>query len=34
MREALRAYLGFAGATSVDWPEHLRRDGRLFGTKP
>jgi uncharacterized protein YcaQ len=34
MREALRAYLGFAGATSVDWPEHLRRDRRLLGTKP
>jgi uncharacterized protein len=34
MREALRAYLAFARASSVDWPEHLRRDKRLFGTKP
>ena len=34
MREALRAYLGFAGASGVDWPAQLRRDGRLFGTKP
>lgn len=34
MREALRAYLGFARATGVDWPDHLRSDKRLFGTKP
>jgi uncharacterized protein YcaQ len=34
MREALRAYLGFARASSVEWPEHLRSDKRLFGTKP
>jgi uncharacterized protein YcaQ len=34
MREALRAYLGFARASGIDWPEHLRSDKRLFGTKP
>jgi uncharacterized protein YcaQ len=34
MREALRAYLEFARASGVEWPEHLRSDKRLFGTKP
>ena len=30
MREALRAYLGFAGATRVEWPSHLAAEKRLF----
>ena len=34
MREALRAYLDFAGARRVEWPEHLRRERRLFGVRP
>jgi hypothetical protein len=32
MRDALRAYLRFAGATRVDWPSERRTDKRLFGT--
>jgi len=34
MREALRAYLGFAGATRVEWPAHLATERRLFLTRP
>jgi uncharacterized protein YcaQ len=34
MREALRAYLRFAQARRVEWPEHLRREKRLFGVRP
>jgi uncharacterized protein len=34
MRDALRAYLAFAGATRVEWPPHLGREKRLFGARP
>jgi uncharacterized protein len=34
MREALRAYLGFAGASRLEWAPHLGSDKRLFLTKP
>jgi uncharacterized protein YcaQ len=34
MREALRAYLNFAGATRLDWAPHLGREKRLFLTRP
>ena len=34
MREALRAYLRFAGATRVDWAPQLSADRRRFGTRP
>jgi uncharacterized protein YcaQ len=34
MRDALRAYLAFAGATRIDWPTHLGREKRLFGARP
>jgi hypothetical protein len=30
MRDALRAYLGFAGAERVSWASHLRTEKRLF----
>ena len=30
MREALRAYRGFAGATRLDWASHLSKERRLF----
>jgi uncharacterized protein len=30
MREALRAYLRFAGATRVEWPSHLAAEKRLY----
>lgn len=32
MRDALRAYLRFAGAARVEWPAHLAAERRLFGT--
>jgi uncharacterized protein YcaQ len=32
MREALDAYLRFAGAERVEWPSHLRKEKRLFPT--
>ena len=32
MRDALRAYLGFAGADRFDWAPHLRAEKRLFPT--
>jgi uncharacterized protein YcaQ len=32
MREALRAYLGFAEASRLDWPSRLGAEKRLFGT--
>jgi uncharacterized protein YcaQ len=32
MREALRAYLGFAKARRLDWPSELGAEKRLFGT--
>jgi uncharacterized protein len=34
MREALRAYLRFAGADRLEWAQHLGRDKRLFLTRP
>jgi uncharacterized protein YcaQ len=34
MRDALRAYLRFAGADSLDWPTHLTTEKRLFLTRP
>ncbi len=34
MRDALRAYLRFAGASRLDWPEHLAAEKRLFGVRP
>ena len=34
MREALRAYLGFAGARRIDWPAHLVTEKRLFLARP
>jgi uncharacterized protein YcaQ len=34
MREALRAYLEFARASTLDWAPHLRTEKRLFGSRP
>jgi uncharacterized protein len=34
MRDALRAYLRFAGAERIDWAPHLRSDKRTFLTRP
>jgi uncharacterized protein YcaQ len=34
MREALRAYLRFAGASRLEWPAHLGTEKRLFLTRP
>ena len=34
MREALRAYLGFAGADGIAWPPHLAKEKRLLGSLP
>src|SRR5438270_2246267 len=34
MRDALRAYLRFAGASRLDWAPHLRTEKRLFLTRP
>jgi uncharacterized protein YcaQ len=34
MRSALRAYLGFAAATRIDWAAHLGKEKRLFLTRP
>jgi uncharacterized protein YcaQ len=34
MREALRAYLRFAGATRLDWAPRLSTEKRLFLTRP
>jgi uncharacterized protein YcaQ len=31
MRDALDAYLGFARASRLEWPSHLRANKRLFG---
>jgi uncharacterized protein YcaQ len=33
MRMALRAYLGFAGATRIDWAAHLGSEKRLFDVR-
>ena len=34
MRDALRAYLRFGGATSLEWAPHLATEKRLFLTRP
>jgi uncharacterized protein len=34
MRDALRAYLGFAAASRLEWSPHLRTEKRLFLTRP
>jgi hypothetical protein len=34
MRDALRAYLRFAGATRLEWAPHLATERRLFLTRP
>jgi uncharacterized protein YcaQ len=34
MREALRAYLRFGGATRIEWAAELAREKRLFLTRP
>lgn len=34
MRDALRAYLRFAGATRVEWAPRLDKEKRLFRTRP
>jgi len=34
MRDALRAYLRFAGAARLDWAAHLATEKRLFGARP
>jgi uncharacterized protein len=34
MREALRAYLGFAQADRIEWPAHLSKENRLFSSRP
>ena len=34
MRDALRAYLGFAGVPRLAWPPHLAREKRLFLASP
>jgi Protein of unknown function (DUF1006). len=34
MRDALRAYLGFAGATRIEWAPQLGKEKRLFLTRP
>ena len=34
MREALRAYLRFAGSSQLEWAAHLKSEKRLFGASP
>jgi uncharacterized protein YcaQ len=34
MRDALRAYLGFAGASRLEWAPHLGKEKRLFRSRP
>jgi uncharacterized protein len=34
MRDALHAYLRFAGATRLEWAPHLNKEQRLFRTRP
>jgi uncharacterized protein len=34
MRSALRSYLGFAGASRLEWPPHLGKEKRLFLARP
>ena len=33
MRDALRAYLAFAGASRIEWAPHLAKEKRLLGTR-
>jgi uncharacterized protein YcaQ len=34
MRDALRAYLRFAGVSRIDWASHLGKERRAFGARP
>ena len=34
MRDALRAYLRFAGADRLEWASHLGAEKRLYGVRP
>jgi uncharacterized protein YcaQ len=34
MRDALRAYLSFAGADRIEWGSALRNETRMFGARP
>ena len=34
MRNAIRAYLGFAGASRLEWAPHLEKEKRLFRNRP
>jgi uncharacterized protein YcaQ len=34
MRDALRAYVAFAGARRLEWPAHLAADRRIFSVRP
>ena len=34
MRDALRAYLRFAGADRIEWAAHLGTEKRLFVARP
>jgi hypothetical protein len=34
MRDALRAYLRFAGVDCLEWAPHLTMEKRLFLTRP
>jgi uncharacterized protein YcaQ len=34
MRDALRAYLSFAGVSRLEWSPHLAKEKRLFTTRP
>ncbi len=34
MRDALRAYLRFAGAGRIEWAPHLTTEKQLFGARP
>ena len=34
MRDALRAYLRFAGVNRLEWAPHLAREKRLLTTRP
>jgi hypothetical protein len=34
MRDALRAYVRFAGVTGLAWAPHPTTEKRLFGTRP
>jgi uncharacterized protein YcaQ len=34
MRDALRAYLRFAGADRLEWAPHLTAEKRLYGVRP